>query len=550
MNDELVDQRNFRRSILLALAALTALGALLRYLPLMESLWLDELHTSWVVSGKFSEVAPRAWQGNQSPLYFWGVWAATQLIGQSEFSLRLLSLIAGILLIPAAYVVSLRWSGSPIAALLGAALVATEQQFLFYSTEARPYALVQLVGLLQVALFAHVHACLDDSGPLPARSYRGGPRLFLIASSVVLFYLHYTAALLFVAEAAAFLVVIGIAAGPGGREPERIRSRVAAFFLDFVAIAVSCLPVAGVLWQIAQHRKQWDVLVTSLPLDDLGRVFTVCLAIPLLLAITAGAVRMSRGKRPVLIQPKWNALILTLFWMFLPGLLVVAFRQWANLVLLRYIIASAAAPMVLAALMIAVQVGKRTQIAAAVSLLALAVGSAPWFAALVQSGRVVPDRNEDWRALVAMLNSSPVSKEEPVFVCSGLVEDGRLAGLADREFHEYCLFSVSGIYALDRSTRRVHPIPTIAMPRLTDPQIAEIESAGGAWLVVRGPGYVADQIEHKMLSILYFAGSAAKRRSRHSFGSLTAIWIGVRHQPPATGASSSSSSPSRSSLAA
>jgi 4-amino-4-deoxy-L-arabinose transferase-like glycosyltransferase len=87
----------------LGLTAILALGAFLRLWQAGESLWIDELHTSWVVSGKLSEVLPRAAMGNQSPLYFWGMWLLVQVTGQSEWTLRLPSLLAGIALPAAVY---------------------------------------------------------------------------------------------------------------------------------------------------------------------------------------------------------------------------------------------------------------------------------------------------------------------------------------------------------------------------------------------------------------------------------------------------------------
>lgn len=512
---------------LLALLTITFCGACVRYLPVHESLWLDELHTSWTVSGRFSDVQTRAAQGNQSPLYFWGVWGIARLLGQSELTLRLLSLCAGVLLIPAVFIVATRWSGSLVAGLLAAALVATQQQFLFYSTEARPYALVQLVGLGQIALFARVHAGVGNASGTTTPSILA--RLRLIASSTVLFYLHYTAALVFLAEAAAFFFVMGMTALR--KKHERFSSRVAAFSIDFAGVAVLCLPAARALGRIAANRKQWDVLPASLPLVEIGHVMVVCVAFPLVFAVSAGVLRYGLGKRPSLHQPGWNASILTFSWMLLPGLFVVACRQWANLALLRYIIVSAAAPMVLAGLIVATHVDRRIRAAVAVVVVAAAVLSAPWLGALLQNQRVVPDRNENWRELVAMINSSQASEEEPVFVCSGLLEDARLTESADTQFREYCLFSVSGIYALDRRRRTVYPIPTNipkdAETRLTKEGVRAIEFAGGAWLIVRGPGFMADQVEHDLLSMLRKSGLAGKRRSRHAFGLLTAIWIGL-----------------------
>jgi hypothetical protein len=52
----------------------SACFAVLAVWPLVtirESLWIDELHTAWVVDGEWSEVQNRAAIGNQSPLFFY-----------------------------------------------------------------------------------------------------------------------------------------------------------------------------------------------------------------------------------------------------------------------------------------------------------------------------------------------------------------------------------------------------------------------------------------------------------------------------------------------
>src|SRR5689334_1322536 len=82
----------------LMLAAITVLAAVLRLWQINESLWVDELHTSWCLQAGFENVAPRAAEGNQSPLYFWLLWGVTRVLGESEFTLRLPSLLAGIAL--------------------------------------------------------------------------------------------------------------------------------------------------------------------------------------------------------------------------------------------------------------------------------------------------------------------------------------------------------------------------------------------------------------------------------------------------------------------
>ena len=81
------------------LAAVVGLAFWLRIVQVGESLWLDELHTAWVVADGTQQLVPRAAIGNQSPVYFALVWPFTKLAGMSEFWLRLPSVLAGVALV-------------------------------------------------------------------------------------------------------------------------------------------------------------------------------------------------------------------------------------------------------------------------------------------------------------------------------------------------------------------------------------------------------------------------------------------------------------------
>ena len=133
----------------LILAAITALAAVLRLWQIGESLWVDELHTSWCLQAGFENVPQRAAEGNQSPLYFWLLWGVTRVFGESEFTLRLPSLLAGIALPGMAWLLVRRLGlgeKTLLTAVLASLLVAVDHTSIFYSTEARPYALVELAS--------------------------------------------------------------------------------------------------------------------------------------------------------------------------------------------------------------------------------------------------------------------------------------------------------------------------------------------------------------------------------------------------------------------
>ena len=63
-----------------SLVIIVAGGVFLRCWQATESLWLDELHTSWVVAEGADGIVSRAHAGNQSPLFFFIVWGVVQLV--------------------------------------------------------------------------------------------------------------------------------------------------------------------------------------------------------------------------------------------------------------------------------------------------------------------------------------------------------------------------------------------------------------------------------------------------------------------------------------
>ena len=123
-------------------AVLTAVGLALRLAIAGQSLFADELSTYWIVStnglgGVVSTVHTDA--EITPPLSFVLAWLTTRLELTPEL-LRAPSLIAGSAAIPLIYLVGLRTVGRG-AALVATALCALSPFMIFYSTEARGYAL-------------------------------------------------------------------------------------------------------------------------------------------------------------------------------------------------------------------------------------------------------------------------------------------------------------------------------------------------------------------------------------------------------------------------
>jgi len=131
---------------------LTALGAVLRFATLgVQAYHHDEIVTASRVlrvgfghamdAVGFSESAP--------PLYYALAWLWTQVAGTGEWGLRSLSAVAGVATIPVAYFVGRELRGARAGVVAGA-LVATNPMLLWYSQEARAYALLALFCALSL----------------------------------------------------------------------------------------------------------------------------------------------------------------------------------------------------------------------------------------------------------------------------------------------------------------------------------------------------------------------------------------------------------------
>jgi uncharacterized membrane protein len=129
---------------------LTVLAAVLRFATLgVQSYHHDEIVTaSRVLRDGFGHAMNAVWFSESTPPVYYAVsWVWTQLVGTHEFGLRSVSAAAGVATVPVAYLIGAELRGRR-AGLWAAALVAVNPMMLWYSQEARAYALVALLGAL------------------------------------------------------------------------------------------------------------------------------------------------------------------------------------------------------------------------------------------------------------------------------------------------------------------------------------------------------------------------------------------------------------------
>jgi 4-amino-4-deoxy-L-arabinose transferase-like glycosyltransferase len=169
---------------------LTIAGAVVRFVVAHQSLFADELSTYWIVTAHgFGGVLSSVHSNDEitPPLYFVLSWLTTQF-GHAPEWVRAPSLVAGTLTIPAVYALGARTVGRA-PALLAAAVTTLSPFMIYYSTEARGYALVMLLVVLSTL-----------SMLIAAETGRARWWVAYGATSCAAMYTHYTAAFALAAQ--------------------------------------------------------------------------------------------------------------------------------------------------------------------------------------------------------------------------------------------------------------------------------------------------------------------------------------------------------------
>jgi 4-amino-4-deoxy-L-arabinose transferase-like glycosyltransferase len=457
---------------------LTAIGiclvaTALRIPPLGESLWLDELHTAWCALGPLDEVARRAAIGNQGPLFYWLEWLQVVILGESEVALRLPSLVAGTLLPLLLFRLARRWKADT-AGVVAAGLIAVDPLSIFYSTEARPYAIVQLLAVVFMAVTAQV-----------AEKPSVKLRIAWILLAAALFHLHYTSALV-VAAAAVFLASTLVLR----RKPLLL----AGLIVDLLVLAIVCSLALANVSHILAHRSNWT-FVRRLPLWDAIQ-WTPLPTWAWLILVSAAVISwwLSPNKSNQNSRPQ--TLLLVVAWLAIPLITgwVLTSTDFARLFFHRYVAAAFPAAALLAGFCVEAIPGHRLKSVVAISTVGIALFSGGIIDQVRLDGRVIADRNEDWRSCVEWLNERVPAAGYPVLVYSGLIEADELMKPHDPLLDNYCLCPVDSLYMLDVAPTDLFPLSMHNPDEL--PATAEQLAVhrGGCWLVVRGTKELAENI--------------------------------------------------------
>jgi len=268
------------------LLALTIVAAVLRCSTLnLQSFWYDEAFTPVHV------LHPSLWATlrsvlhteNTPPLWYVLAWADSRVLGTGEIALRLPSALAGIATVPVAWAIGRRLSGRRVA-ILCAALVAVNPLFVWYSQEARAYALFVLMAALAMLCF------------LRARSEPTAGRMaaFALTGSLALL-AHYFAVFLLIP------MVLWLACDRHTR-----RTALASIGV-LMLVGAALLPLISAQgghgtqwigqWQLSERLQAVpQYYLTGYSGLPLGRGIELLVALPILVGLALGLWRM-RGER-------------------------------------------------------------------------------------------------------------------------------------------------------------------------------------------------------------------------------------------------------------
>lgn len=140
-----------------ALLGITAVAAIVRFATLdLQSFDHDEAVTAARVvhPSLFDTLSEVVHSERSPPLYYVLVWTWSKIFGTGEVGLRSLSALFGTLTVPLAYAAAATLGSSRRVALLAAVFVALNPYLIWYSQEARSYALMVLFAALALVYFA------------------------------------------------------------------------------------------------------------------------------------------------------------------------------------------------------------------------------------------------------------------------------------------------------------------------------------------------------------------------------------------------------------
>jgi hypothetical protein len=142
-----------------------------------------------------------------------------------------------------------------------------------------------------------------------------------------------------------------------------------------------------------------------------------------------------------------------------------------------------------------------------------------YLAEVYRSGRLIIDRNEDWRGAISHLNRS--SDRLPVLLYAGLIETRSYAKSSDPLLRDYCTLPARGIYELD-DPRPIYPLVSLSATGLPPETCRAIDASGGVWMLLRVPEANSAAAVRRIERLASSCRSRARLVESITFGGVTA----------------------------
>lgn len=441
---------------LLIILPIIALGLFLRvYEKAPSSLWTDEFATYWISSAPtISECISRAapTQG-QSPFYYVLEWFVLKILPHNENVLRLLSLFSSLISIYILYEIAILIfnsqsnnsqknmdSGSSkkvLPAIFATLLFALDINQIYYSQEARPYAISLMFALLSQWCFIKL---LRQKTKTVAVCY--------IIFSAFVIYSHYIFGTIILFQN--IWVLLLLLRGKKDKSGNRIDLK--SWCLWQISIIVLLIPLLFHLLPVIRQSSKWKWLKSGGLLDTFFifgslfnlRIILVFLGVFFMLLISEF---IKSGKRPVL-PPKQQLkkLQFLIIWLITPPLFAffATLLMKTSLLDARYMVISLIPFYLISALCVDLLKHRNVKIFL-MSFIIFAYIGGVLVPALKKEGRFCYRISHNWRDAISILNQH-LEQDDVIVMRSGYIKENWLPTAKDPIIMEYVKAPLSSWY--------------------------------------------------------------------------------------------------------
>lgn len=410
-----------------------------------------------------------------------------------------------------------------LAAAISVCWFCLDRSQLFYASEARAYALLQLVQFLGwLCTWQYIRP--NDAGKMRTR--------FLLLwglSSAIGLHLHFMAALAILWQGITLLIVVTVRGVP---------KATIGIFITALCTAAICFPTITQGVPVWQRRDQWQSFAGNTDWYYAATMFPLVsiLALPTLVLCLDQITRSNQeASNAAGIEPSkpWCT---TLFWLVaFTGPWLTAWAVTAvNLAPVfhsRYVLCSAI-PLVALGICLVAQIRRRSLQIAAVAIGFCCLFYSQGYLQLWQAGQLIGwQRGENWRAASAWIEDH-ISAGDEIWCAAGLIEGENLSLPISEQLDEYLTFPFRGAYKVQASGGQfVEPKTLVADASLWPSQWMKQETgeqggAGTRFLVCRAaPQQLGQVLEYLKREFTRAGYEFELTQPIQSFGTLSAASV-------------------------